>query len=139
MPTNTPVPTPTPAHTPTPEPTATPVSAEPMTFVSGFVIVSGAPIPPNSMVTAKIGSYESDPVSVGADGAFNGLFVDPQDTGAIGQQIDFLPERPRGALHVNLCQRSVREGLRHPGRGSADADSDCDGCPNADTRTDRDA
>ena len=84
-----PVPTPTPAHTPTPEPTPTPVSAEPMTFVSGFVIVSGAPIPPNSMVTAKIGSYESDPVSVGGDGAFNGLFVDPQDTALIGQQIDF--------------------------------------------------
>ena len=89
VPTNTPVPTPTPAHTPTPEPTPTPVSAEPMTFVSGFVIVSGAPIPPNSMLTAKIGGYESDPVSVGADGAFNGLFVDPQDTALIGQQIDF--------------------------------------------------
>ena len=84
-PTQTPVPTNTPVHTPTP----TPASAEPMTFVSGFVIVSGAPIPENSMLTAKLDDYESEPVPVSGDGAYNGLVVDPGEIALLGKQIDF--------------------------------------------------
>ena len=89
-PTPTLTPTPTPVDTPTPTHTATPAAAEPMTFVSGIVVVSGAPVPPGSMLTAKIGSYESDPISIGEDGSYTGLIVDPRDTGAIGQEIEFL-------------------------------------------------
>ena len=82
-PTQTPVPTATPVYTPTPS------AAEPMTFVSGFVVVSGAPVPADSMLTAKIGSYESAPASVASDGGYSGLFVDPQNISLIGQPIDF--------------------------------------------------
>ena len=88
-PTQTPVPTATPTSTPTPVATPTPVTAEPMTFVSGFVVISGAPVPADSMLTARIGGYESAPVSVASDGGYNGLFVDPRDTSLIGQTIDF--------------------------------------------------
>ena len=82
-PTHTPVPTATPVYTPTPS------AAEPMTFVSGFVVVSGAPVPADSMLTARIGGYESTPVSVASDGGYSGLFVDPQNISLIGQPIDF--------------------------------------------------
>ena len=87
-PTQTPVPTATPTPTPTPVATPTPITAEPMTFVSGFVVVSGAPVPADSMLTARIGSYESAPVPVASDGGYSGLFVDPQDTSLIDQIID---------------------------------------------------
>ena len=60
-----------------------------MTFVSGFVVVSGAPVPADSMLTARIGGYESAPVSVASDGGYSGLFVDPQNISLIGQPIDF--------------------------------------------------
>ena len=89
-PTQTPVPTATPTPTHTPVATPTPITAEPMTFVSGFVVVSGAPVPADSMLTARIGSYESAPVPVASDGGYSGLFVDPQDTSLIGQTIDFF-------------------------------------------------
>ena len=82
-PTHTPVPTATPVYTPTPS------AAEPMTFVSGFVVVSGAPVPADSMLTATIGGYDSAPVSVASDGGYSGLFVDPQNISLIGQPIDF--------------------------------------------------
>ena len=88
-PTQTPVPTATPTPTHTPVATPTPITAEPMTFVSGFVVVSGAPVPADSMLTARIGSYESAPVPVASDGGYSGLFVDPQDTSLIDQTIDF--------------------------------------------------
>ena len=88
-PTQTPVPTATPTPTHTPVATPTPITAEPMTFVSGFVVVSGAPVPADSMVTARIASYESAPVPVASDGGYSGLFVDPQDTSLIDQTIDF--------------------------------------------------
>ncbi len=92
VPTPTPVPTATPVPTPTPTPTETPIpAAEPMTFVSGLVIVSGAPIPADSTLTAKIGDYESSAASVGGDGAFSGLIVDPgaDATNLIGMEIEF--------------------------------------------------
>ena len=88
-PTQTPVPTATPTPTHTPVATPTPITAEPMTFVSGFVVVSGAPVPADSMLMARIGSYESAPVPVASDGGYSGLFVDPQDTSLIDQIIDF--------------------------------------------------
>ena len=102
-PTATPTPTPTatpvpPTATPTPTPTATPVPptttpapARPITFISGVVVTHGAPIPPESFLTARIGEgYESTAVPVAEDGGYNGLVVDPQDTALIGQTVEFF-------------------------------------------------
>ena len=75
--------------TATPIPTATPVSAMPMAFISGYVIASGSDIPPHSTLTARVHGYESEPVPIQDEGAYRGLFVDPQSTAFIGQPITF--------------------------------------------------
>ena len=98
LPDPTPTPSPIPTDTPTPAPipptpifTPTPTVAEPMTFAAGLVIVTGGFLPPDSVLTARIGdAYESAPSAIlTSDGQFGGLVVDPKDNSFIGQDIGF--------------------------------------------------
>ncbi|MCE2457163.1 MAG: hypothetical protein J4G14_05050 [Dehalococcoidia bacterium] len=88
IPTDTPTPTPIP---PTPVSTPTPTVAEPMTFAAGLVIVTGGVLPPEAVLTARIGdSYESAPSAIlTTDGQYGGLIVDPKDNSFIGQDVGF--------------------------------------------------
>ena len=98
LPDPTPTPSPIPTDTPTPAPitptpifTPTPTVAEPMTFAAGLVIVTGGFLPPDSVLTARIGdAYESAPSAIlTSDGQYGGLIVDPKDNSFIGQDIGF--------------------------------------------------
>ena len=98
LPDPTPTPSPIPTDTPTPAPipptpiaTPTPTVAEPMTFAAGLVIVTGGFLPPDSVLTARIGdAYESAPSAIlTSDGQYGGLVVDPKDNSFIGQDIGF--------------------------------------------------
>ena len=98
LPEPTPTPSPIPTDTPTPAPipptpisTPTPTVAEPMTFAAGLVIVTGGVLPPDAVLTARIGdSYESAPSAIlTTDGQYGGLVVDPKDNGFIGQDVGF--------------------------------------------------
>ena len=98
LPDPTPTPSPVPTDTPTPAPitptpiaTPTPTVAEPMTFAAGLVIVTGGFLPPDSVLTARIGdAYESAPSAIlTSDGQYGGLVVDPKDNSFIGQDIGF--------------------------------------------------
>ena len=98
LPEPTPTPSPVPTDTPTPAPvtptpvsTPTPTVAEPMTFAAGLVIVTGGVLPPEAVLTARIGdSYESAPSAIlTADGQYGGLVVDPKDNSFIGQDVGF--------------------------------------------------
>ena len=98
LPDPTPTPSPVPTDTPTPAPipptpvfTPTPTIAEPMTFAAGLVIVTGGILPPDAVLTARIGdAYESEPSAIlTSDGQYGGLVVDPKDNGFIGQDIEF--------------------------------------------------
>ena len=129
-PTQTPVPTATPVYTPTPS------AAEPMTFVSGFVVVSGAPVPADSMLTARIGGYESTPVSVASDGGYSGLFVDPQNISLIGQPIDFYVNGHRARTTSTYASGAFKRdfdilvvGLPTPTATSRSADANRDTRP----------
>ncbi len=98
LPEPTPTPSPIPTDTPTPAPipptpisTPTPTVAEPMTFAAGLVIVTGGVLPPDAVLTARIGdSYESAPSAIlTSDGQYGGLVVDPKDNSFIGQDVGF--------------------------------------------------
>ena len=98
LPDPTPTPSPIPTDTPTPAPvtptpisTPTPTVAEPMTFAAGLVIVTGGVLPPEAVLTARIGdSYESAPSAIlTTDGQYGGLIVDPKDNSFIGQDVGF--------------------------------------------------
>ena len=98
LPEPTPTPSPVPTDTPTPAPipptpvsTPTPTVAEPMTFAAGLVIVTGGVLPPEAVLTARIGdSYESAPSAIlTQDGQYGGLIVDPGDNSFIGQDVGF--------------------------------------------------
>ncbi len=98
LPEPTPTPSPVPTDTPTPAPipptpvsTPTPTVAEPMTFAAGLVIVTGGVLPPEAVLTARIGdSYESAPSAIlTTDGQYGGLVVDPIDNSFIGQDVGF--------------------------------------------------
>ena len=98
LPDPTPTPSPIPTDTPTPAPilptpvfTPTPTVAEPMTFAAGLVIVTGGVLPPDAVLTARIGdTYESDPSAIlTPDGQYGGLVVDPKDNSFIGQDVGF--------------------------------------------------
>ena len=98
LPDPTPTPSPVPTDTPTPAPipptpvsTPTPTVAEPMTFAAGLVIVTGGVLPPEAVLTARIGdSYESAPSAIlTSDGQYGGLVVDPIDNSFIGQDVGF--------------------------------------------------
>jgi hypothetical protein len=98
LPDPTPTPSPIPTDTPTPAPilptpisTPTPTVAEPMTFAAGLVIVTGGILPPDAVLTARIGdTYESAPSAIlTSDGQYGGLIVDPKDNSFIGQDVGF--------------------------------------------------
>lgn len=98
LPEPTPTPSPIPTDTPTPAPvtptpvsTPTPTVAEPMTFAAGLVIVTGGVLPPDAVLTARIGdTYESAPSAIlTSDGQYGGLVVDPKDNSFIGQDVGF--------------------------------------------------
>ncbi len=98
LPEPTPTPSPVPTDTPTPAPipptpisTPTPTVAEPMTFAAGLVIVTGGVLPPDAVLTARIGdTYESTPSAIlTTDGQYGGLVVDPKDNSFIGQDVGF--------------------------------------------------
>ena len=95
---NLPQPTPTPAPTatntpiapPTPTNTPIPTVADPMTFAGGQIVAVTGAIPENAQLTAQIGDYTSEPVTVTPDGKFFGLIVDPGDANLIGEDIEFF-------------------------------------------------
>ena len=98
LPPPTPTPSPVPTDTPTPAPvpptpiaTATPTVAVPMTFSTGLVIATAGVLPPNAVLTARIGNlYQSDPAEIlTSAGQYGGLLVDPKDNSLIGQDIEF--------------------------------------------------
>ena len=99
LPEPTPTPSPIPTDTPTPAPipptpinTPTPTVAEPMTFAAGLIIVTDGVLPPDAVLTARIGeAYESPPSAIlTSDGQYGGLVVDPKDNSFIGQEIRFF-------------------------------------------------
>lgn len=94
LPTPTPLPTVPPTATPpvppTPVHTATPTVADPMTFASGLIAVTSGAIPQGAQLTARIGDYESEPVTIAPDGNYYGLIVDPGDPALIGEDIKFF-------------------------------------------------
>ena len=99
LPEPTPTPSPIPTDTPTPAPipptpihTPTPTVAEPMTFAAGLIIVTDGVLPPDAVLTARIGeTYESPPSAIlTSDGQYGGLIVDPKDNGFIGQEVRFF-------------------------------------------------
>lgn len=98
LPLPTPTPSPVPTDTPTPAPipptpisTPTPTVAEPMTFAAGLVIVTGGVLPPDAVLTARIGdTYESAPSAIlTTDGQYGGLVVDPENNSFIGEDVEF--------------------------------------------------
>ena len=99
LPPPTPTPSPIPTDTPTPAPvpptpihTPTPTVAEPMTFSTGLVIVTGGVLPRDAVLTARIGdTYESAPAEIlTTAGQYGGLLVDPKDNSFIGQDVGFF-------------------------------------------------
>ena len=82
-----PEPTPTPPPVP-PTPTVKPVQALPGVF-SGTIVVAGGTVPAEAVLVAKIGSYESLPASIQGE-SYRNLVVDPGDTSALGQPVEFF-------------------------------------------------
>ena len=82
-----PEPTPTPPPVP-PTPTVKPVQALPGVF-SGTIVVAGGTVPAEAVLVAKIGSYESLPASIQGE-SYRNLVVDPGDTSALGQAVEFF-------------------------------------------------
>ena len=82
-----PEPTPTPPPVP-PTPTVKPVQALPGVF-SGTIVVAGGTVPAEAVLVARIGSYESLPASIQGE-SYRNLVVDPGDTSALGQPVEFF-------------------------------------------------
>ncbi len=82
-----PEPTPTPPPVP-PTPTVKPVQALPGVF-SGTIVVAGGTVPAEAVLVARIGSYESLPASIQGE-SYRNLVVDPGDTSALGQAVEFF-------------------------------------------------
>ena len=83
------VPEPTPTPTPVPPtPTVKPVQALPGVF-SGTIVVAGGTVPAEAVLVARIGSYESLPASIQGE-SYRNLVVDPGDTSALGQAVEFF-------------------------------------------------
>ena len=83
------VPEPTPTPTPVPPPpTVKPVQALPGVF-SGTIVVAGGTVPATTVLVARIGSYESLPASIQGE-SYRNLVVDPGDTSALGQSVEFF-------------------------------------------------
>ena len=82
-----PEPTPTPPPVP-PTPTVKPLQALPGVF-SGTIVVAGGTVPAEAVLVARIGSYESLPASIQGE-SYRNLVVDPGDTSALGQPVEFF-------------------------------------------------
>ncbi len=82
-----PEPTPTPPPVP-PTPTVKPVQALPGVF-NGTIVVAGGTVPAEAVLVARIGSYESLPASIQGE-SYRNLVVDPGDTSALGQPVEFF-------------------------------------------------
>ena len=92
FPTPTPLPTATP--TVTPVPTATPVATATPTAVgtvvyNGMVVASGGTLVDGSMLTARVGDYESNPVAV-VGGSYISLIIDLSDPTLTGETVRFF-------------------------------------------------
>ncbi len=91
FPTPTPLPTATPTATPiataTPLATATPIVVGAVVY-NGVVVASGAVIPEGASLTARIGTYESNPVPV-VGGRYLSLIVDLSDPDLTGSTVKF--------------------------------------------------
>ncbi len=92
IPVDTPVTPPTPQASPVPPASPTPETADPMVFVSGLIFAQGVPrIPADSILTARIGDYQSTPAAaIASDGSYGGLIVDPGDASFTGGEIRFF-------------------------------------------------
>jgi len=93
---NFPTPTPFPTATPTvtPIPTSTPVATATPTAVgtvvyNGMVVASGGTLVDGSMLTARVGDYESNPVAV-VGGSYISLIVDLDDAALTGETVRFF-------------------------------------------------
>ena len=91
FPTPTPLPTATPTATPvptaTPLATATPIVVGAVVY-NGVVVASGAVIPEGASLTARVGTYESNPVPV-IGGRYLSLIVDLNDPDLTGATVNF--------------------------------------------------
>lgn len=110
IPTPTPLPTATPLPTSTPLPaTATPIVVGPVVF-NGLVVASGGVVPEGAMLTARIGSYESQAVPV-VNGAFISLIIDLNDPGLTNSVIKFyldgVESRTTGVYSVGATIRDI--------------------------------
>ena len=86
-----------------------------MTFAAGLVIVTGGFLPPDSVLTARIGdAYESAPSAIlTSDGQFGGLVVDPKDNSFIGQDIGFYINGQAARTMIPFESGGLRRQFRH--------------------------
>ena len=101
LPEDTPTPTgsavgsPSPAVATVPPPTMpptstpTPLTAQPAIYSGPLTIAGLAAIPPGSVLTARIGSYESQPAAIVGQG-YQSLVIAPGSSSFIGQPIEFF-------------------------------------------------
>ena len=91
FPTPTPLPTATPTMTPlptaTPIATATPIIVGAVVY-NGMVVASGGIVPEGALLTARIGTYESNPVPV-VGNAYLSLIIDLNDPALTGETVKF--------------------------------------------------
>ena len=113
FPTPTPLPTATPTATPiataTPLATATPIVVGAVVY-NGVVVSSGAVVPEGALLTARIGTYESNPVPV-VGGRYLSLIVDLNDPELTGSTVKFYLDgteaRTTAIYEVGSTIRSV--------------------------------
>lgn len=113
FPTPTPVPTATATATPlptaTPVATATPISVGPIVY-NGVVVVSGGTMPEDAILTARIGNYESQPVTLDG-GRFISLIIDLDEPGFTDKEVTFylngVLSRTKAIYHVGETIRNI--------------------------------
>ena len=109
LPTSTPVATATPVPTATPVATATPIVVGTVVY-NGVVVVPGGLVPENTMLTARVGGYESQPVPV-RNGQFISLIVDLQDPAMTDREVNFyangVESRTTVIYHVGQTIRNI--------------------------------
>ena len=93
---DTPTPTPTPPVVATATPmtapptnTPTPLTADPAIYAGPLTVAGLATVPPGSVLTARIGSYESQPAAIVGQN-YQSLVIAPPSSSFIGQPIEFF-------------------------------------------------
>ena len=76
------------AKLPDPTPTPTPVVVAPAVY-SGAIVVAGQEPPAQAQLTARIGGYQTTPITTNGS-VFTNLVIAPPDDSAIGQPIQFF-------------------------------------------------